>query len=221
MVRYISLGMGCAIADGLRSNNCSGASLPFDWSYSTTLTCVCHMIETNFQGLYQASNWVLSTEQSDLINENNERHINKFYSGFFSVHDFKCGIGFTENCRNYTEKMQRRCYRFMHTILSQNQNDEYLCFIRDEQHFDLKDKYGCMEVFLASIERFERIMKQLNNDLRFRLLVIVESGTVINTKNLSDSVLFYYVDSNKMHDDWRRLAISWNALFEICNKSIP
>lgn len=220
MVRYISLGMGCAIADGLRSNNCSGASLPFDWSYTSTLSCVCHMIETNFQGLFQESNWVLSTEQSDLINENNQRHINTFYSGFYSVHDFKRDVCFTDNCKDYTEKMQRRSYRFMYTILSQKHDDEYLCFIRDEQHFDLKDKYGCMEVFLASIKRFERIMKQLNDNLRYRLLVIVESGTVIDTKNLSDSVLFYYVDSNKLTEDWRRLAVSWNALFEICNKSL-
>ena len=204
---YIPIGTGCGIAQELKRRNLRMASLPFDWVYTWSLEVVNQLISDEFKGLFIEENWIMSDDQNDMEDKDEVRYINTQYKNFYSIHDFKKSKTFKEQFPEYCNKMERRVKRFFDTLKSNHK----IIFIRDDHHFSTITKYNTIDNFKSSSREFNKIIKQYTNS--YNQIYITEYINENVLSDITENLNIWYVHSNNLIDDWRRLVIPWDAIF--------
>ena len=207
---YIPIGTGCGIAQELKRRNLRTVALPFDWVYTWSLDVINLMIKDKFKALFVKDNWILSDQQKDMEEKDELRYLNKKYDGFYSIHDFKKSGDFEKDYPKYCVTMNRRVSRFFEAL----NGNEKIIFIRDDHHLPIITKYNNVEVFKQNWIEFNQFIQSVNSKLEYDIIYITEYINENEISNFKEKNLhFWYVHSNNLTDDWRRLVIPWDAIF--------
>jgi len=201
-MKIISLGSSCSVAFNLEKTNLKQESLPFDWIRSSRFSSVNKMLNENFKELWKLDNYnYLRTSDKFFIKKDNQKNqfiktriyqnIN-YQINFY--HDFPDNIDFMISFQEFKKKYQRRCCRFINFLKSNNS----IIFIRDQlklNHLNILD-----------IDDFFEIIKKINPELKFKLIIIVN-----NPKNKSINHLLNYdndnliiIEDNQEFKSWER-----------------
>jgi len=163
-MNYISLGPTCSIAYQLQKLEKKKESLPFDWIRCYPISSVFHLIQNNFDGLFDEIEFVKDDTKFPFIEDNENETFDtikmkdtKIYKndklGISFFHDFKDGI----EKKDVIEKYNRRIDRFYNLIKTPS------VFIRDELNFKVCD-------IMIYNQLYDKL-KEYNNENRLVLII--------------------------------------------------
>jgi hypothetical protein len=167
-MNYISLGPTCSIAYQLQKLGKKKESLPFDWIRCYSIGSVFHLIQNNFDGLFDGLEYVKDDTKFPFIEDNVgggeyetfdtiEMKDTKIYKndtlGISFFHDFKEGI----DKKDVLEKYNRRIDRFYNVVKTPS------VFIRDELNFKVCD-------IMIYNQLYDKL-KEYNNENRLVLII--------------------------------------------------
>jgi hypothetical protein len=167
-MNYVSLGPTCSIAYQLQKLGKKKESLPFDWIRCYSIGSVFHLIQNNFDGLFDGLEYVKDDTKFPFIEDSVEgNEVEKFDTismkdtkiykndklGISFFHDFKEGI----DKKDVIEKYNRRIERFYNVIKTPS------VFIRDELAFKVDD--------IPIYNQLYQVLKQFNNENRLILII--------------------------------------------------
>ena len=163
-MNYISLGPTCSIAYQLQKLGKKKESLPFDWIRCYPINSVFHLIQNNFDGLFDGLEYVKDDTKFPFIEDSDGEIFDdivikdtKIYKndklGISFFHDFKDGI----EKKEVIEKYNRRIERFYNVIKTPS------VFIRDEIAFKVDD--------IPIYNQLYDMLKEYNNENRLVLII--------------------------------------------------
>jgi hypothetical protein len=163
-MNYVSLGPTCSIAYQLQKLGKKKESLPFDWIRCYPINSVFHLIQNNFDGLFDALEYIKDDTKFPFIEDSEGETFDdivikdtKIYKndklGISFFHDFKEGI----EKKDVLEKYNRRIERFYKVIKTPS------VFIRDELAFKVCD-------IMIYNQLYDKL-KEYNNENRLVLII--------------------------------------------------
>ena len=150
---FINLGACCTNRTIMNNYKLCNSRYPFDWLYMD-IDSMIKAIDTDLRYFFK---W---NEISNLYPDENSYHIvDKFY-GFASVHDLHkkdiiCDISDIKTTNNYKiflNKMRRRKYRWIKTVI--NKQDNKICFIRGDYY---KISYRINELYRLLLKKHKKM----------------------------------------------------------------
>ena len=206
---FVSLGSSCSVAWQLQKNNRRKWAYPFDWVRSDDLDMITNTLTNNFVNFIDSSKKISesikfpisdSEDFPEVNNVQNQSIIMKNQYGIKFYHDFSN----ESDIDQVDQKYKRRIERLIELI----NGDQKIYFIRDEIK---PSKISC-----DKINRFIKIIKDINPDCKFKLIIIVH-----NPDN-KDLEIFKFkmenteiINDKEKFDDWKRPNFDWNGLFTV------
>ena len=212
-MKYVSLGSSCSVAYQLQKLNKRNIAYPFDWLRCETLDNITNCFGNNFSDFITSCHIVsksdkfpLSTNDDFPCIDNQSKAIslcmqNKYNMKFY--HDFTDG----SDMDTIDLKYQRRINRLLDLIKSDNE----ICFVRDE----LKPN----KLNLDMIDKFQREIKKINPNIKFKMIIILHNPTNKEHEllKLEDKDIIIVNDINPFKD-WMRNNLNWLNLFNNFSK---
>jgi hypothetical protein len=201
-MKIISLGSSCSISHNLQLLNKREESLPFDWIKSSRLSSINLMIRTDFTKLWDKTEYKLKKEsdkffiQNDKL-ENNYTDVNIYYHQTYLInfyHDFEKSIDFNISFDKFKVKYKRRVNRFFNLII----NSKEILFIREQinpKHIKIED-----------IKEFIKLIKNLNPNLEFKLLIILNNYLEKDVIDYQSPHLDIIIEKSKL-SSWQRVEV--------------
>lgn len=187
----------------------------FDWVLSD-LETVCQVLEDYIlkKDIFTPKNFEILTKTIDEKYAIAHKHMN-----FISLHDAPVTLSEKEAIQTVCDKYTRRLSRFIDEIIN---SERQLCFmgVYDESNPIQK---GVMKVDDVTILRFFRMLHTINPLNSHKLVLIVDSNTVLSTK--SDRVIVIdsdnYINMSSYEKDWYRFYFDWDSIFNAIKESVP
>ncbi len=182
MVKIISIGIDCGIADYLKKNNLRNVSLPFDWC--VTYDGVANIIKNNFNSFLPIDNSNFSKETSTLF-----------------VHN---------SFPNDYDKMRRRIERFKDILKSTD--EEIIFFRKGHsQHNHLEEiKYNCIiKDEIKDAEELNIFLKENYPELKFKIIIALFCTKCFNLnevyKSCYNNILIYNLFTDGINFDTKKI----------------
>ena len=210
---YISLGRHCDVASNIKTYlQKEHPTQFFDW-VRTDFKCILHILKLNsIETLFNVEN--IEVDNVTYKHENNIsitlKNFNKENLILLFHHDILwqdyTDIEMKEQLIQFIDKYKRRFDRLLELIKSNNR----LCFIyRITGKIDYKN----------DIDNFYNLLKDINTDINFMLVMLVDQSTdsekiIKYDKYLKINLSHYYL-YNPIKNDWTLKHIDWKKVFDL------
>lgn len=209
---FVSLGGSCSVAYQLQEHNQRECAFPFDWVRVDDLNMITEIINNNFEGFITSVEKITESDKFPLSYDDNfpdktsdktsdkKSIIMKNKYGVKFYHDFE-SITIEEICQ-INQKYQRRINRMIELIKSNNE----ICFVRDE----IKPQ----KITEDKIKRFIETIKSINNECKFKFILICHNPQNNNYDilriSLKDVIIF---NDKEKFGNWKRPNVCWDKIF--------
>lgn len=217
--KYVSLGSSCSIAYQLANLGLRKEAYPFDWIRCGTFKNVVDLIETNFTDFYpdpSVGKLVKSDKfkhlpgDDDFLHQENDTDsvstctytVQNTTGTIQFYHDFSGKQDVFSQIDDVVSKYKRRIDRFYDVL---NSKTDEIVFIRDELKI--------AQFSLEQVDRFINLLKSINPDLKYKLIIIVHNPRNKKTVQESMSDRVKIINDIEPFGGWTRPNVDWTNLF--------
>jgi predicted Zn-dependent protease len=211
----ISLGKYCFIAKNIKIyvNNNVPTNF-FDW-VRTDFKCVLYILKLkNIESTFNIEN--LNIDKETFKHQNNLtitlKHFDDENLTLLFHHDIKLDeyiLNPNDNLIEFINKYKRRHERLIN-LINTNSKLYFICYIINIYEFDLND-----------FNIFDEILKSINKNINYKLIVLVEDNDKTYTYVLYENyvkiniIKYLKKDVNSKDFDWIKSQYDWKSIFEL------